>query len=225
MKMNPLDTLFDASSRILRNIFVDEPKELDSMQRKDLLNIITIGTERLCTFIKQHILHSEPKTKHKRQKIRTFTKTTKTQIQAKSQLRSVTAILKNFRHLQAAGVSVAQTAPYPLALADINGNMRSSQKSLFRNTVVQLPTLEQMFVSQLPPLEHPTVLIDLLYVHMPPPSHINTFEQYVSYLWSVCVQSFKTKLNPETIYIIIDKPNYLPPPRDIVHTSCSNRAS
>ena len=191
--MTPIDTLFDSSSRILINVFVDKPKELDSIQRKDLLNMITIGTGRLCTFMKQHILCSKPKTKHKRQKIRSFTKTTKTQTQAKSQLKSVTAILKNsFGHLQAAGVSVAQTAPYPLPLADINGNMRSSQKSLFRNTVAQLPNLEQMFMSQLPPLERPTVLVDLLcYVYMPPPSHINTFEQYVNYLWSVCVQSFK----------------------------------
>ena len=41
------------------------------MQRKDLLNVVTIGTDKLCTFMKQHILYSEPKTKRKRPKNRT----------------------------------------------------------------------------------------------------------------------------------------------------------
>ena len=53
-------------------------------------------------------------------------------------------------YLQAADVPVAQTAPYPLALANINGNMRSSQKSLFQSTITQLPNLK--FMSELPPL-------------------------------------------------------------------------
>ena len=145
------------------------------MQRNDLMNILESGTKRLSTYLKQHILFTEPKTKRKRQKIRTFTKTNKTQTQAKTQLKNVTTILKNsFRHLQAAGVAVAQTAPYPL---DNNGNMRTLQKSQFRGTISQLPNLKQnlMFMSELPPLELPTVLIDLLYyVHMPQPPHIHT---------------------------------------------------
>ena len=61
---------------------------------------------------------SEKKSKRKRQHIRTFTKTSKTQTQANTQLKM--SILKNsFRHMQAAGVSVALTAPYPLAIADL----------------------------------------------------------------------------------------------------------
>ena len=32
MKMTPIDTLLDSSSRNLSNVFVDKPKELDSMQ-------------------------------------------------------------------------------------------------------------------------------------------------------------------------------------------------
>ena len=60
---------------------------------------------------------------------------------------------------------------------------------------------------------------------MPPPSHISTFEQYATHLWSVCVQTFKAKLNPNQIYIVVDKPQHLPPPRDLVHTSCSNKTS
>ena len=83
-----------------------------------------------------------------------------------------------------------------------------------------------MFTSQLPPLEQPTILIDLLYyLHMPPPSHVITFEQYATHLWSLCVQIFKTKLNPDQFYIVVDKPKYLPPPRDLVHTSRSDRTS
>ena len=225
--MTPIKTIFDSLSRVLSNVFVCKPKKLDSMQRKDLMNIITIGTKRLHTFMKQYILHTEPTTKRERQRIRTFTNTAKTQTQAKTQLKNVTTTLKNsFRHLQAAGISVAQTAPYPLALADINGKMRTSAKSLFRNTISQLPNLESMFTSELPPLEHPTVVVDLLYyLHMPPPADINTFEQHVNYLWSVCVESHRRKLNPDCIYIVIDKPKYLPPPREVVHTYRSDRTN
>ena len=121
---------------------------------------------------------------------------------------------------------MAQTAPYPLALADINGKMRSCAKSMYKNTLSKLPDLDSMFTTQLPPLEQPTVIIDLLYyLHMPAPSHISTFDQYAVYLWSICVQTFKTRLDPDQIYIVVDKPQYLPPPRDLVHTSRSDRTN
>ena len=84
-QMTPIKTIFDSLSRVLSNVFVRKPKKLDSMQRKDLMNIITIGTKRLHTFMKQYILHTEPTTKRKRQRIRTFTNTTKTQTQAKTE--------------------------------------------------------------------------------------------------------------------------------------------
>ena len=64
-----------------------------------------------------------------------------------------------------------------------------------------------------------------LYLHMPPPSHITTFEQYAAHLWSMCVQTFKTRLNPSQIYIVVDKPQHLPPPRDLVRTLRSNKTS
>ena len=40
----------------------------------------------------------------------------------------------SFSHLKAAGIPVAQTASYPLVLADINGNcnMHSSQKKFIQ---------------------------------------------------------------------------------------------
>ena len=53
--------------------------------------------------------------------------------------------------------------------------MGASVKSLFRDTLSQLPNIEpSMFTPELPSLRRPTILIDLLYyVHIPTNSCAN----------------------------------------------------
>ena len=64
--------------------------------------------------------------------------------------------------------------------------MCTSPKSLFRETLSQLSNIDAMFTRELSILQHPTVLIDqFYYVHMPPRTHVQTFEQYANYLWCV----------------------------------------
>ena len=77
--MTPTLTIYDSLSRIIYNIFVPKPVVLD--------NMVQIGLKRLHTFLKQNILCSEQKTKRTWQKICTFTKSVKTQNQAKSQIK------------------------------------------------------------------------------------------------------------------------------------------
>ena len=74
--------------------------------------------------------------------------------------------------LQAHGIT-AQTCPYPLAISDIHGNMRSSQKSQFLTTLTRCINFDQAVSTTCPLVLNPppdlVVIIDLLYfLHMPP---------------------------------------------------------
>lgn len=71
----------------------------------------------------------------------------------------------------------------------------------------------------MPPL--PTDLAIIIdYIHMPPPPDVVTFFEYFSFLWD-CV--FDRYRKHKYLYIVIDKPDYLPPPRKLVHASRKER--
>ena len=57
----PTKSLFDdAHSKPLSNVFSNKSKELDSVQRNDLLGIYNnIGTGSLMSYIRQHILEDK----------------------------------------------------------------------------------------------------------------------------------------------------------------------
>ena len=138
----------DTNDKPLRNVFSDKHKKLDSVQIKDLLGILKIGTVRLVSYVRQHILKSEKPVKRKRQPIKTFTCKKSTQTQNKSLLKNVTTTLTNsFKHLQAAGAPSVQTCPYPLAIATINGEMRVATKSKFRSAIAHISS--DMFFNEI----------------------------------------------------------------------------
>ncbi len=56
---------------------------------------------------------------------------------------------------------------------------------------------------------------------MPPPPDVLTFHQYFRKLWERSVGKYALTLQCKKIYIVIDKPDFLPPPRSIVHYSRS----
>ena len=122
--------------------------------------------------------------------------------------------------LQAHGIT-AQTSPYPLAISDTHGNMHSSQKSQFLTTLTQCIQFDQAVSTTCPLLLSPPpdlVVIDLLYfLHMPPPPIVLTFSDYFDHLWQQTISRYSIRQNAYHVYLAINKPDFLPPPRSLVH--------
>ena len=159
----------------LKNIFTSNPKELDTHTIHDLLNVSKIGTERMIKYIKEQILplpEGESRPRKKRpQKLSTFTTKAAPAREQKRRVNELENIAKNaMQILQDHGIT-GQTSPYPLAIANIHGQMRQAKKSEFVNVMKKYFPNE--FPTHCPLLDHPTnslsVIIDLLYyIHMPP---------------------------------------------------------
>ena len=123
----------------------------------------------------------------------------------------------------------AQSSPYPLAILDLHGEMRSSPKSQFLNTLNQCIQFDQMICSMCPLFSNPppdfAVMIDLLnFIHMPPPPTVLIFNDYFSHLWQQTISRHAIRNGADHIYPVIDKPNNLPPPRSIVHKSRASKS-
>ena len=130
--------------------------------------------------------------------------------------------------LQAHGIT-AQTSPYPLALADIHENMHSSPKSQFLASLSSSVQFDKVVCTACGILSSPPrdlgVIIDLLYfIHMPPSPSVSIFYDYFQLLWQQTVGKYVTYHQVSYIYLVIDKPDYLPPPRSIVHESRSSKS-
>lgn len=107
--------------------------KIDSHAVQDLLSITKVGIERMKLFITEYILpppNPGPRKRRKRtRKLATFSRKSSTASETKRREKELSEIAKNaMTILQANGIA-AQTCAYPLAIADINGRMRSSQKS------------------------------------------------------------------------------------------------
>ena len=61
-------------------------------------------------------------------------------------------------------------------------------------------------------------------LHMPPPPSVATYLDYFHLLWQQTVKKYVLRHQSLYLYIIIDKPDFLPPPRTIVHTSRANKS-
>ena len=60
--------------------------------------------------------------------------------------------------------------------------------------------------------------VDLLYfIHMPPPASASTYLEFAVHLWNIAIKTYIQHFSVEEIYIVIDKPDFLPPPRTLVH--------
>ena len=70
-----------------------------------------------------------------KRKISAFTVKLSTRRQMKNCEKSLSTILSNAFRLIQSGPNVVQTSPYPLTLCDINGIMRPSHKSSFRDAL------------------------------------------------------------------------------------------
>ncbi len=103
--------------------------------------------------------------------------------------------------LQKHGIA-AQTSLYPLALADIHGNMRKANKSDFLNLLKKVPQFLPAFLDSCPHLDQPStysdicVVVDFLYyVHIPPAPDVVSFLDYFTSLWSRIVQKYAITQN------------------------------
>ena len=83
----------------------------------------------------------------------------------------------------------------------------------------------KLFVTECPTLtaNHELVVDFLFLLHQPPPSDIETFSSFANYLWEKIVVKLGVKRGANIIRIIVDKPKYLPKPRDLLHVSRSTR--
>lgn len=101
--------------------------------------------------------------------------------------------------------------------------MRKNNKSSFKDAIKLFPCVHSMFKDVCPYVnmcEPVAIYVDFLYfLHMPPPVNVATYNEFSEYLWRKIVGNYTSKYNIKEFYIIIDKPNYLPPPRSIVHKS------
>ena len=199
---------------------------------QDLLSITQVGSTRLDLFVQEYVLPlpAGPRKRRKRlRKLATFTHKPSTTREGKRREQELSNIAKNAMSiLQAHGIT-AQTSPYPLAIADIHGNMRSCPKSQFLASLSSCVQFNKVLSTTCSILSSPPrdlgVIIDLLYfIHMPPSPSVSTFYDYFQLLWEQTVGKYVTHHQASYIYIVIDKPDYLPPPRSIVHKSRSSKS-
>lgn len=54
---------------------------------------------------------------------------------------------------------------------------------------------------------------------MPAPTNVHDYSELASHYWNVAVKKYLSQFNVSEIYIVIDKPASLPPPRTIVHAN------
>lgn len=60
---------------------------------------------------------------------------------------------------------------------------------------------------------------------MPPTPNVVTFYDYFKSLWKQTIGKYVFHHKAKHIYIVIDKPSFLPPPRSIVHKSRASRTT
>ena len=201
--------------------------EVDSNTVQDL-SISKVGTERMKVFVQEYILPlptTGPRKRRKRlRKLATFTHKESTTREGKRREQELTNIAKNaMTILQTHGIT-AQTSPYPLAIADIHGHMRSTPKSQFLLSLSRCIQFDKVISDTCPILSTPSqdlsVIVDLLYfLHMPPPPSVITFNDYFHLLWQQTIGKYVLHHQAVYLYIVVDKPDFLPPPRSIVHKS------
>ena len=60
---------------------------------------------------------------------------------------------------------------------------------------------------------------------MPPPPTALTFLEYFTLMWQQTVHKYGFRHHAKHIVIVIDKPEFLPPPRSIVHKSRASKSA
>ena len=106
--------------------------------------------------------------------------------------------------------------------------MRKCDKSKFRDVIIDLFPSSNIFVTKCPTISpnitNHELIVDFLYLlHQPPPPDIQTFSSFVHYRWEKIILKLGVKRGATVIRIVVDKPKYLPKPRDLLHASRSTR--
>lgn len=219
---------FDLSeTAVLRNVFSAKPQELDRASRNDLLSISSVGKERMMSYVCQYALvpPTETPQKRTRKKLRTFTvKTTvnKERVKVKQATRLLTCAYAN---IQRSGCPVVQTCPYPLALSTESGDIRQRPKSSIRDAFLKDSALSNLFVTSCPLFtlgesNQLDVILDFMrVVHLPPPPHVSNWLAFLAYLWERSIIQLGFSRGATRVAVVIDKPKFLPPPRQLLHKS------
>lgn len=211
-------------NKLLCNIFIDNPPALATANREDLLQIQSKGSERMFSYIRQYALEppTEIQQKRRRQKLKTFSTPNKTTKKLDSKLKQATMLLsKAYQSLLNPSSGHKQTFPLPLALCTPDGQMRKCNKSDFKDVIFKLfkNTPHQVMTTQCPLIsnEHELIVDFLFLLHQPPPPDINTFSSYAQYLWDKIIWKLGVQRGANINRVVVDKPQYLPKPRELLH--------
>ena len=120
---------------------------------------------------------------------------------------------------------LAQTCQFPLAIATDTGEIRQRPKSSIREAFFSDPKLASLFSTSCPVIGRERdgnfdFIIDFLRtLHQPPPPHVENLEDFAKYIWDYAVVTLGFSRGAARVTMVIDKPQYLPPPRALLHTS------
>ena len=215
--------LFTASSvpKELQNVMNEKSKELSSEARKDLLNFKSIGEERVQEYVSTAILDepTDQSTKTSNRKSKTFSKPKQSNRSTKSQLSEQKKSLgKLFQIVKELKSGVVKTCKYPLALAKRSGEQFNSKKSDFYSSLNEQSTYRPMFISSVPnsPSSETQVIMDFLaFIHCGPSDSCDTYADFSVHLWNTVHSTGLSRA--DVVSLIIDKPKYLPKPRELTH--------
>ena len=184
----------------------------------------------LVSYVRQYALcpPTEVPGKCSRQKLRTFTTLTSIS-REKAKVQKATRLLENAHaHVIRSGVALAQTCPLPLAIAMGKGEIRQRPKSSIRLAFVRDPVLAPIFATTCSLLTANQTafdfVIDFLWVlHQLPPSQGVSLLEFCQYMWHQIVVKMGFLRGAGRITIVIDKPKFLPPPRQLLHSVRQNK--
>ncbi len=215
--------LLKCQGRKLLNIFSSKPAHIDDEQRHDLLNIDTIGHNRM----RNHLLKVFLRPTNKREKLSwkkccTFSNKAPSNQSQKSKINQLSKVVQStFTQLQKSGQYISRAVEFPLALCDEFGKLRSRNKSSFKLSLQRTSEFKEMFLDKnLQPTNFDKmtteVILDFLKeIHKPPPPNITSFNLFANHLWSRIFNLAFSVAN--TCTIVIDKTEFLPPIRQLLH--------
>ena len=203
---------------------LNDKHQIDIEQRADLLRIQEVGKERMSKYVRQYVLDppTEVRQKRERKKLKTFSKVRTTLKTQKSKVSRLTKMTKSLlTRLQQSGQFYDRVLEYPLAICDEYGNMRSRNKSSFKDALLDIAPLNTIFKTILPIDIQDTateIIIDgLKYIHIPPAPSVQTCADYSRDLFKRIVTDLGVKRGISVITVVFDKPSFLPKIRDAIH--------
>ena len=215
--------------RVLSNVLVSKAPELNSEQRFDLLRVEDEGKIRMKTYIRQYALPLEVPQKRIRRKLKTFSKPKNTSTTQKSAISRLSKLNKGLTNrLQNCGNFYDRVLEYPLAISDEFGDMRNRNKSSFKMALLGTPGLESVFDTVLPlnMANETEVIVDLLkFIHCPPAPDLKIYQDLVDSYWHQVVMKLGFKRNAEVVTLVIDKPDFLPLIRSLLHSERKTKQS